>query len=65
MRGRARTRSQLTLPVNDFALVVAVLELLRDHPGISDDLREMTEIALVRLMQATEQIKKPPPASSR
>ena len=41
---------------NDLTLAIAVLEVFQQHPGLPDELCEMAETALTRLLRAGEQV---------
>ncbi len=51
-----RSPSSLGRIVNDLALAVAVFEVVQQHPGLPDELCEMAETALTRLLRAGEQV---------
>ena len=42
--------------VNDLTLAAAVVEVFRQHPGLPDELCEMADTALARLLRAGEQL---------
>ncbi len=50
---------------NDLTFAVAVLEAFRQHPGLPDELCEMAETALTRLLRVGEQISRFSPLLSR
>ena len=52
------------LIANDLTLAVSVLDLLQGESSLPADLRELTETACHRLLQAAGQLRTPSPLSS-